>query len=79
MIYLLQEIVTETEKSLSDKVKVTLIPEADWTKDTTILQKDSTGTFVVKMEFPASETTLPSTENEHKVELSINFSQAEKE
>ena len=67
---------TGTTVTTTDGAVVTITPAASWTENTTQLEKDATGPFVIKMELPNSLTSLPSTETEHKVSLSINFLQA---
>ena len=67
---------TGTTVTTTDGAVVTITPAANWTENTTQLAKDAIGTFVIKMELPETVTSLPSTETEHKVSLSINFLQA---
>lgn len=66
---------TGTSVTLTDGAVVSITPEENWTANTTTLDKDATGTFVVKMELPSTVTTLPTSETSHKVDLSINFVQ----
>lgn len=66
---------TGTSVTLDSGAVVTITPAADWTEDTTVLNQNDSGTFIVKMELPTALTSLPSAEKSHKVELSINFVQ----
>ena len=69
------EDVTETSKVLSSGAKITVTPAASWTADTTVLAKDETGTFTIKMELPTELTSLPSTAETNNISLDINFEQ----
>ncbi len=71
-----EESETGTSVTTADGAILTITPEANWTQNTTQLEKDATGTFVIKMELPETLTSLPSTETTHNVSLSINFLQA---
>lgn len=66
---------TGTTVTLSTGAKVTITPDTNWTANTTVLNLNDTGTFVVKMELPTTVTELPTSETNHKVDLSINFEQ----
>lgn len=66
---------TGTTVTLATGAKVTITPATDWTANTTVLNQNDTGTFVVKMELPSTVNALPDTETNHTVDLSINFAQ----
>lgn len=70
---------TETGNSvtLSDGVVVTITPAATWTANTTVLDTNDTGDFIVKMELPSTVESLPANETTHSVSLSINFAQSQ--
>lgn len=62
--------------TLSDGTIITITPQSDWVIGTTNVEKDQTGEFVIKMELPSTVTSLPSTDTEHTIEMSLNFTQA---
>lgn len=66
---------TGTTVTLDDGAVVTITPATDWTANTTTLNQNDTGTFIIKMELPSTATSLPANETEHKVAVSINFTQ----
>lgn len=67
---------TGTSVTLDSGAIVTVTPATGWTADTTTLASKDTGTFVIKMELPSTVTSLPSTDEETTVELTIDFEQA---
>ena len=67
--------VSGNSKTTDDGVVITLTPAADWEANKTTLAKDDTGIFVIKMELPASLSSLPTADVAHKVSLTLDFEQ----
>lgn len=66
---------TETKVTLATGAVVEITPAATWEPNTTVLAKNQTGDFVIKMSLPSTLESLPENEQNHKIELSINFTQ----
>ena len=69
------EVVVGETKTLSDGVVVTLTPANDWTEDSTVLTKNDSGIFKLRMELPETLEKLPNSETSHDISLTVQFTQ----
>lgn len=66
---------TGTSVTLDSGAVITITPATSWEANTTVLNQNDTGDFIIKMELPTTVTSLPDAETSHKFEMSINFEQ----